>query len=46
MSLPKIKYVLIAFETKKILCEYIEDEIPNIQKVIRSVLDNRVKLDE
>ena len=46
MSLPKIKYVLIALETKKILCEYKEDEIPNIQKVIRSVLDNRVKLDE
>ena len=46
MSLPKIKYVLITLETKKILCEYKEDEIPNIQKVIRNVLDNRVKPDE
>ena len=46
MSLPKIKYVLISLETKKILCEYKEDEIPNIQKVIRNVLDNRVKPDE
>ena len=43
MSLPKIKYVLIVFETKKILCEYKEDEIPNIQKTIRKILDNKVK---
>ena len=43
MSLPKIKYVLIVLETKKILCEYKEDEIPNIQKTLRKVLDNRVK---
>ena len=43
MSLPKIKYVIIVLETKKILCEYKEDEIPNIQKVIRNILDNRVK---
>ena len=43
MSLPKIKYVIIILETKKILCEYKEDEIPNIQKVIRNILDNRVK---
>ena len=43
MGLPKIKYVLIVLETKKILCEYKEEEIPNIQKVIRNILDNRVK---
>ena len=46
MSLPKIKYVLIVLETKKILCEYKEDEIPNIQRVIKNILDNRVKSDE
>ena len=46
MSLPKIKYVLIVLETKKILCEYKEDEIPNIQRVINNILDNRVKSDE
>ena len=43
MSLPKIKYVLIVLETKKILCEYKEDEIPNIQKVFKNILGNRVK---
>ena len=43
MSLPKIKYVIIVLETKKILCEHKEEEIPNIQKVIRNILDNRVK---
>ena len=32
MSLPKIKYVLVVFETKKILCEYKEEELKNIQK--------------
>ena len=46
MRLPKIKYVLIVLETKKILCEYKEDEIPNIQRVIKNILDNRVKSDE
>ena len=46
MSLPKIKYVLIVLETKKILCEYKEDEIQNIQKTIRKILDNRVKPNE
>ena len=46
MSLPKIKYVLIVLETKKILCEYKEDEIPNIQKTLRKILDNRVKPNE
>ena len=46
MSLPKIKYVLIVLETKKILCEYKENEIPNIQRVIKNILDNRVKSDE
>ena len=46
MSLPKIKYVSIFLETKKILCEYKEDEIPNIQRVIKNILDNRVKSDE
>jgi len=43
MSLPKIKYVLIVLETKKILCEYKEDEISNIQKIIKNILGNRVK---
>ena len=43
MSLPKIKYVIIVLETKKILCEHKEEEIPNIQTVIRNILDNRVK---
>ena len=43
MSLPKIKYVIIVLETKKILCEYKEDEIPNIQKIIKNILDTRVK---
>ena len=43
MNLPKIKYVLIFLETKKILCDYSEEEIPNIQKVIRNILDTRVK---
>ena len=46
MSLPKIKYVLVVFETKKILCEYKEEEIKNIQKIIRNILDNRVKPNE
>lgn len=46
MSLPKIKYVLVVFETKKILCEYKEEEIKNIQKKIRKILDNRVKPNE
>ena len=46
MSSPKIKYVLIVLETKKILCEYKEDEIPNIQKTLRKILDNRVKPNE
>ena len=43
MSLPKIKYVLIVLETKKILCEYKEDEISNIQKIFKNILGNRVK---
>ena len=43
MNLPKIKYVLIVFETKRILAEYKEEEIPNIEKTIRKILDNRVK---
>ena len=43
MSLPKIKYVLIVLETKKILCEYKEDEISNIQKIIKNILGNRAK---
>ena len=43
MSLPKIKYVLIVLETKKILCEYKEEVNLNIQKVIRNILDTRVK---
>ncbi len=51
MNLPKIKYAVIAFETKKILCEYKEDEykedeIKNIQKTIRKILDNRVQVNE
>ena len=46
MNISKIKYVLIVYETKKILCEYKEDEIPNIQKIIRNILDNRVKSNE
>ena len=46
MSLPKINYVLIVFETKKILCEYKEDEISNIQKILRKILDYRVKPNE
>ena len=46
MSLPKIKYVLIVFQTKKILCEYKEEEIQNIQKTLRKILDNRVKPNE
>ena len=46
MSLPKIKYVLIVLETKKILCEYKEEEIPNIEKIIRNILINRVKPNE
>ena len=46
MNSSKIKYVLIVYETKKILCEYKEDEIPNIQKIIRNILDNRVKSNE
>ena len=46
MSLPKIKYVLVVFETKKILCEYKEEELKNIQKKIRNILDNRVKPNE
>ena len=41
-----IKYVLIVYETKRILCEYKEDEIPNIQKILRNILDNHVKPDE
>ena len=44
MSLPKIKYVLIV--SKKILCEYIEEEIPNIQKTLRKIIDNKVKPNE
>ena len=43
MSLPKIKYVSIFLETKKILCEYKEEVILNIQTVIRNILDTRVK---
>ena len=43
MSLPKIKYVSIFLETKKILCEYKEEVNLNIQKVIRNILDTRVK---
>ena len=46
MSSPKIKYVLIVFQTKKILCEYKEEEIQNIQKTLRKILDNRVKPNE
>ena len=46
MNASRIKYVLIVYETKRILCEYKEDEIPNIQKTIRNILDNRVKPDE
>ena len=46
MSLPKIKYVLIVFQTRKILCEYKEEEIQYIQKTIRKILDNRVKPNE
>ena len=46
MSLPKIKYVLVVLETKKILCEYKEEELKNIQKKIRNILDNRVKPNE
>ena len=46
MSLPKIKYVLVVLETKRILCEYKEEEIKNIQKIIRNILDNRVKPNE
>ena len=46
MSFPKIKYIVIVLETKRILCEYKEEEIHNIQKVIRNVLDNNVKLNE
>ena len=41
-----IKYVLIVYETKRILCEYKEDEIPNIQKILRNILDNHIKPDE
>ena len=46
MSLPKIKYVSIFLETKKILCEYKEEvnlNIQKVQKVIRNILDTRVK---
>ena len=43
MSLPKMKYLIIALETKKILFEYKEEEIPNIQKIIRNILDTKVK---
>ena len=43
MSSPKIKYVLIELETKKPLCEYKEEVNLNIQKVIRNILDTRVK---
>ena len=47
MSLPKISYVLIVFETKKILCEYKEEEEnKNLKKTIRSILDNRVKVND
>ena len=43
MSLPKIKYVSIFLETKKILCEYKEEVNLNIQTVIRNILDTRDK---
>ena len=46
MSLPKIKYVSIFLETKKPLCEYKEEvnlNIQKVQKVIRNILDTRVK---
>ena len=46
MSLPKIKYVLIVLGTKKILFEYKEEvnlNIQKVQKVIRNILDTRVK---
>ena len=43
MSSPKIKYVSIALEPKKILFEYKEEVNLNIQKVIRNILDTRVK---
>ena len=46
MSLPKIKYVSIFLETKKILFEYKEEvnlNIQKVQKVIRNILDTRVK---
>ena len=46
MSSPKIKYVLIELETKKPLCEYKEEvnlNIQKVQKVIRNILDTRVK---
>jgi len=46
MNSSMIKYVLIVYETKRILCEYKEDEIPNIQKILRNILDNHVKPDE
>ena len=46
MSSPKIKYVSIALEPKKILFEYKEEvnlNIQKVQKVIRNILDTRVK---
>ena len=46
MSSPKIKYVLIYLETKKPLFEYKEEvnlNIQKVQKVIRNILDTRVK---
>lgn len=46
MSIPQIKYVLVVLETKKVLCEYKEQELTNIQKVIRNLLDNTVKPNE
>ena len=46
MNSPKIKYVSIVFETKKIICEYKEEEIKNIQKIIRKILDKNVKTNE
>ena len=46
MSSPKIKYVSIALEPKKILFEYKEEvnlNIQKVEKVIRNILDTRVK---
>jgi len=46
MSSPKIKYVLIYLETKKPLFEYKEEvnlNIQKVEKVIRNILDTRVK---